>query len=122
MPVAPAAGAFSVLLLTVAISPWYVLSLVLLVLMGVASVTYSAVTNTTLQLNSAEEYRGRVLSLYTLLFAGSTPIGGAITGWLADAWGIRITLAFEAGLCIVATAVGAAWAFERVRQRRLITG
>ena len=74
-------------MLLVAVVPWYSLTLGALVLMGVASVTYSAVTNTTLQLNSDEEYRGRVLSLYTLLFAGTTPIGGAITGWLADVWG-----------------------------------
>ncbi|MBV9545619.1 MAG: MFS transporter [Chloroflexi bacterium] len=111
-----AAGAFSALLLTVALSPWFVLTLVLLVGAGVASVTYSAVTNTTLQLNSREEYRGRVLSLYTLLFAGSTPIGGAITGWLADAWGIRVTLGLEAGVCLVATAAGVAWTSARARR------
>ncbi len=102
-------GAFSVLLLSVAFIPWYVLSLVALAAMGVASVTYSAVTNTSLQLNSEEHYRGRVLSLYTLLFAGSTPIGGALTGWLADRWGIRDALGIEAGICVVAAAAGWAW-------------
>jgi MFS family permease len=111
-----AAGAFSALLLAVAMSPWYVLTLLILVGAGVASVTYSAVTNTTLQLNSREEYRGRVLSLYTLLFAGSTPIGGAITGWLADAWGIRITLGIEAGVCLAATAIGVLWTTARARR------
>ena len=75
--------------------------------------TYSAVTNTTLQLNSAEEYRGRVLSLYTLLFAGTTPIGGAITGWLADLWGIRLTIGLEAGVCLLAVAVGVVWTLTR---------
>jgi MFS family permease len=89
--------------------PWYPLTLAALVLMGVASVTYSAVTNTTLQLNSDEAYRGRVLSLYTLLFAGTTPIGGALTGWLADAWGIRTAMELEAGVCLIAVGAGAAW-------------
>jgi MFS family permease len=103
------AGAFSILLLAVAFIPWYPVTLVALALMGVASVTYAAVTNTTIQLNSAEDYRARVLSLYTLLFAGSTPIGGALTGWLADGWGIRDALGIEAGICLLASAAGLAW-------------
>jgi MFS family permease len=107
------AGSFSVLLLAVAVIPWYAVSLIALALMGVASVTYSAVTNTTLQLNSEEHYRGRVLSLYTLLFAGSTPIGGALTGWLADSWGIRDALGIEAAICIVAALGGLAWTWLR---------
>jgi len=106
-------GAFSVLLLAVAFIPWYALTLIALAAMGVASVTYSAVTNTTLQLNSDEHYRGRVLSLYTLLFAGSTPIGGAVTGWLADRWGIRDALALEAGLCVLAALLGWLWTSTR---------
>jgi MFS family permease len=104
-----AGGSFAVLLWLVAVMPWYPLTLVALVLMGVFSVTYSAVTNTTLQLNSDETYRGRVLSLYTLLFAGTTPIGGALTGWLADAWGIRTAMSLEAGVCLVAVVVALAW-------------
>jgi MFS family permease len=107
------AGAFSVLLLSVAFIPWYPITLVALVVMGVASVVYSAVTNTSLQLNSDEQYRGRVLSLYTLLFAGSTPVGGALTGWLADRWGIRDALALEAGVCLLASLAGVLWTWHR---------
>jgi MFS family permease len=112
-------GAFSALLLLVAIIPWYVVTLVALCAMGVASVTYSAVTNTTLQLNSEEHYRGRVLSLYTLLFAGSTPIGGAVTGWLADRWGIRDALGLEALVCLLGVAAGLLWTLRR--NRRLLS-
>jgi MFS family permease len=108
-----AAGSFAGLLLLVSIVPWYSLTLGALVLMGVASVTYSAVTNTTLQLNSDEEYRGRVLSLYTLLFAGTTPIGGALTGWLAEVWGIRLAVGLEAGICLVAVAASVVWTLTR---------
>jgi MFS family permease len=112
-----AGWSFSILLLVVAVLPSYPLTLAVLVLLGVASVTYSAVTNTTLQLNSDEQYRGRVLSLYTLLFAGTTPIGGALTGWLADVWGIRVTLGLEAGVCLLAVGIGAACARSNGRQR-----
>lgn len=107
------AASFSLLLLIVSFIPWYVPTLVALVLLGGASVTYSSVTNTTLQLNSDQEYRGRVLSLYTLLFAGTTPIGGAVTGWLADVWGIRTTLGLEAGLCLLVVGAGLVWSITR---------
>jgi predicted MFS family arabinose efflux permease len=100
-----AGGAFSALLLVAAFTPWPVV-LMVLVLLGLANVTYSAITNTTLQLNSDEAYRGRVLSLYTLLFAGTTPIGGAVTGWLADRWGIQSAVAIEACVCLAAVLCG----------------
>jgi MFS family permease len=111
-------GVFGLLLLLVGLLPWYPLTLLALVAMGVFSVTYQAVTNTALQLNSDEEYRGRVLSLYTLLFAGTTPIGGALTGWLADAWGIRDALALEAGVSLLAVAAGLVWTSRRMVGRR----
>jgi MFS family permease len=111
-----AAGSiFSVLLLLVAFIPWYLVVLLVLVVLGVANVTYSTMVNTTLQLHSDEAYRGRVLSLYTLLFAGTTPIGGALTGWLANLWGIRVAMAIEAGICILAAAGGAAFLWTRSR-------
>jgi MFS family permease len=113
-----AAGSFSVLLLLVAVVPWFVVALGVLVLLGFASIAYSACTNTTLQLNSREEYRGRVLSLYTLLFAGTTPIGGAITGWLADRWGIGLALAAEAIVCLLAVGAGALWLWSEARSVR----
>jgi len=77
-----------------------------LALLGILSVVYSTSTNTTLQLSSGEAYRGRILSVYTLLFMGTTPIGGAITGVLADRWGITTTLAIEASVCLLATLLG----------------
>ncbi len=101
-----AALGFSVVLLLVALVPWYYAVLLLLGILGVISVAYSTSTNTTLQLSSGDEYRGRVLSVYSLLFMGTTPIGGAITGVLADRWGVNITLAIEAGVCLIATLVG----------------
>jgi MFS family permease len=104
--VAAAGGGFSLALLAVALTPWYSAILVLLGLLGLISVAYSTTTNTTLQLSSGEAYRGRILSVYTLLFMGTTPIGGAITGLFADRWGITVTLALEAGVCLVATLIG----------------
>jgi predicted MFS family arabinose efflux permease len=104
-----AALGFSLSLLLVALVPSYSAILGLLGLLGLLSVAYSTSTNTTLQLSSGEAYRGRVLSLYTLLFMGTTPIGGAITGVLADQFGVNSTLALEASLCLLATLGGFAY-------------
>jgi MFS family permease len=107
--VALAALGFSVALLAVALVPWYSLILGLLALLGLISVAYSTSTNTTLQLASGEDYRGRILSLYTLLFMGTTPIGGAITGFLADRVGVTAAVAIEASICLIATLIGVAY-------------
>ncbi len=112
------ASGFACVLFATAIAPWYWLTLALLLALGLVSVSYSSTTNSILQLNSREEYRGRVLSLYTLLFAGSTPIGGAITGWLADAWGIRPTMVLEAAICLAGLGVGIVY----LRRQRRGTG
>jgi MFS family permease len=101
-----AATGFSMLLGAVAASRYLYLSMAILVCLGVLSVVYSALTNTTLQLGAEEQYRGRVLSLYLLLNQGTTPIGGAITGGLADAWGVQAAIALEATICLVAVAFG----------------
>ncbi len=100
-------GVVSATLLFVGLTPWYPVTLAFLVVLGLGSVLYSTTTNTILQLTSKEEYRGRVLSLYTLLFAGTAPLGGAVTGWLADARGIQATLALEGGVCLAAVTLSA---------------
>jgi MFS family permease len=111
--VALAGLGFSATLLVVALVPWYSVMLGLLTFLGVLSVMYSTGTNTTLQLASGEAFRGRILSLYTLLFMGTTPIGGAITGVLADRWGPQATVAVEAGVCLAAAVVGLAFLRRR---------
>jgi MFS family permease len=115
--VALAAFGFSLALLAVALVPWYAATLVLLSVLGLISVCYSTSTNTTLQLASGEAYRGRILSLYTLLFMGTTPIGGAITGFLADSLGVTTTLALEACVCLLATLLGMLY-LSRARSRQ----
>lgn len=103
---------FSFLILPVAFVPWYGVALILLCALGILNVAYSASTNTILQLNSSDEYRGRVLSLYSLLFAGTTPFGGAISGWLAEVWDIQICLAVESVVCLLAVAGAAVYLYQ----------
>lgn len=98
--------AFATLLAGVGLSPGFALSLVLLAALGVAGVTFSTTTNTSLQLGVPESMRGRIMGIYGLLFAGMTPPGATITGWLADAVGIRVTLVVEAAVCLLGVVLG----------------
>jgi MFS family permease len=63
-----------------------------LALLGASAVTFAAAVNSTLQLVVAPEMRARVMALYTVVFLGSTPIGGPLAGWLSEAWDPRAAL------------------------------
>ena len=50
--------------------------------------------------------RGRIMSIYQLLFAGTTPIGGTIFGVLADDLGVGEGIRIVAVLCVAGLAAG----------------
>jgi MFS family permease len=103
------AMAFAILLAAVAASHWYVLTLVLLVALGAASISFTATANSSLQISAPDHLRGRVMSLYMLLFAGTTPIGGELTGFMAEHIGVRPTVGIEAAVCAVGIAAALAY-------------
>lgn len=71
----------------------YLMTGMALVITGFFFIIFSSSSNSTLQINSSNEYRGRVMSVYTLVFAGSTPIGNLYAGFLAEHFGARIGFA-----------------------------
>ncbi len=93
------ATGFSILLFLVALSRWWALTIPLLVALGLCSIVFSATANTRLQLVTPNHLRGRVMSIYQLLFAGTTPIGSLIIGALAERGGVQRAIATVAGLC-----------------------
>jgi MFS family permease len=101
------AVAFGVLILGVAVAPNLAAALVLLVLMGGASISFIALSNSTLQLRSDPAMRGRVMALYAVAFLGSTPIGAPVVGAVAQAWGARAALALGGAATLVAAAATA---------------
>lgn len=107
-----AALLFGVLTLVAAGAPSLPLMLVALIPLGAAAVTFSAGVNSSLQLAAGAGMRGRVMSLYAVVFLGSTPIGGPLSGWLAGIAGPRAGLALG-GVAAVATALAARAALER---------
>jgi MFS family permease len=97
---------FTLLLGAVAVSQWYFVTLFLLMLMGVASTAFHATANTSMQLSSPDRLRGRVMALYMLLFAGSTPIGGFLTGYMAEHLGVSTAIGISAAACGVGVLLG----------------
>lgn len=57
---------------------------ILLVLQGFFNITFATNCNSFLQINSKDEFRARVMSIYALVFAGSTPVGNLVSGYMAN--------------------------------------
>jgi len=111
-----AAAAFGASTIVVAWAPSLGSELALLVPMGFVSMIFLITGNSTLQLASRPDMRGRVMSLYGIVFLGSTPIGGPIAGWAAEHLGPRVALA-TGGLVAVAVGVVGLWIVSASQRR-----
>jgi MFS family permease len=107
-----AAAMFGVFELLAAAAPTLPLQILALVPLGAVSVTFAAGVNSSLQLAASPAMRGRVMSLYSVVFLGSTPIGAPLVGWLAEAASPRAGLALGGAAALVAAA-GARVAYAR---------
>ncbi|MDT8717990.1 MFS transporter [Clostridium sp. 19966] len=68
------------------IKSYYFIAFMILFI-GFFYMTFLNMSNSTLQINSSNEYRGRVMSVYTLLNVGTTPIGNAFSGAIMERLG-----------------------------------
>jgi MFS family permease len=103
-----AAAGFGFAILLAASAPTLPLELVALTLVGGCSVAFIAIGNTTIQLITRPEMRGRVMSLWAVAFLGTTPLGGPVAGFVAERAGGRAGLLLGGVACLVAAAWGAA--------------
>jgi MFS family permease len=96
-------GAFTLcvalLLFSFSRSLW--LSILILPLVGLASISMLASTNTLLQTLAPDHLRGRVLGFYTTAFMGIMPIGSMIVGAVAAEYGAPHTIAAGAVVCLI---------------------
>lgn len=79
----------------------YLLTGIFLALTGFFFICFTSSANSALQLNSKNEYRGRVMSVYTLVFAGSTPFGNLYAGLFAEHFNARVGFAACGGIIIL---------------------
>ena len=96
--VVQAALLFGAAVLAASLMPTLRLAVAALVVVGFCSITFSAMGNTTLQLTSTPQMRGRVMSLWGIAFLGSTTIGGPIIGFIGQNVGPQWALAAVAWL------------------------
>jgi predicted MFS family arabinose efflux permease len=97
-----ALGTLSVLL---AASPAPAYAAVLMPALGAAFIAFAITGNATLQLTSSDAMRGRVMALYSVVFLGSTPLGGPIAGWIGEHLGAPFGLAASGAVAIGAGVV-----------------
>jgi MFS family permease len=87
------------------LAPTLDVALFLFAVLGAASISFLALGNATLQLNSSPEMRGRVMGLWAVAFLGSTPIGGPIMGAIAEHLGPRVALGLGGAITVAAGAL-----------------
>jgi MFS family permease len=91
------------------LSSMYFLSLVLMFFIGLGAIAMAATANTTIQLAVPDQLRGRTMSVYTTVFAGSTPIGALLMGWIASQYGVAESIILGGVVCTAIGLTAYAW-------------
>ncbi len=99
--VAFSAGGLGVALVAFAFSGSFWLSAALLVPVGFCMMSEMASSNTLIQSLIPDEMRGRVMSVYAMMFMGMAPIGALLAGALATRIGAPATVAGGGVLCLL---------------------
>jgi MFS family permease len=100
------AAAVGVAMIGVGLSRSVPVSLALMFLAGWGLISMAATCNTIIQLRVPDVLRGRVMSVYTTVFAGSTPFGGIFAGTLAALGGAPAALVAGGAIAVLAAVVG----------------
>jgi MFS family permease len=109
------AAALGMAMVGLALVPSVVVALPVAVVLGVASIAYMTSTTAIVQVIAKDSMHGRVLALQTVLMIGTTPLGGPLLGWIADAWGARVPVAIGAVGALGAATYG--WVASRSLSR-----
>jgi MFS family permease len=118
-----AALAFSLLEIATGLMPSYWSFLVALVPTGLAVILFTTAANSSTQLATTGDMRGRVMGLYLLVFLGGAPLGSPLVGWVAEAFGPRmsmisggvISLAASIVVCALLVRLRGGWVPGRLR-------
>ncbi|TQK45347.1 putative MFS family arabinose efflux permease [Streptomyces sp. SLBN-118] len=113
-----AAMLFGVLEIVTAFAPQFWIFAVLLVPIGMFGLTVNVTANSSIQMATEPAMRGRVMSLFMMVFVGGTPLGAPLVGWISDTYGPRIGFA-AGGAVALAAATGVGVMLARVGGLRL---
>ncbi|MGK5733233.1 MFS transporter [Streptomyces sp. URMC 124] len=113
-----AALLFGLLEITAALTPSFWAFAALLVPIGMFGLTINVTANSSVQLATDPAMRGRVMSLFMMVFMGGTPLGAPLVGWVTDAYGARVGF-LAGGVVATLAAAGVGLALARVGGLRL---
>ena len=88
--------AFPVILIVFSLTSWLPISLLLAYGLGLGFMTQFTTINTLLQTRVADEFRGRVMGLYTITFFGFAPFGNLLIGFLGEKLGLAVAMSLFA--------------------------
>jgi MFS family permease len=97
--------AFSVFEICTGLMPMYWLFLIFLIPTGLAVISFTTAANSSVQLRTAGDMRGRVMGIYMLVFLGGAPLGAPLTGLVAQEFGARMSLIAGGLISVAATVV-----------------
>jgi MFS family permease len=83
---------YGLAVLGMALTPSYAGGLVAMATIGVAYLAVGSVLNTSIQLAVDDQFRGRVLALYVMVFTGAYPLGSLLQGIATDHFGVRVVV------------------------------
>jgi MFS family permease len=113
-----AALAFGLLEVCVGLMPSFLLLAIALAPAGFAAITFATAANSSVQLASTPAMRGRVMGVYMLVFAGGSPFGAPLVGWLSQEFGARWGLIAGGAVSASAAAAVLALHLRRAATRR----
>jgi MFS family permease len=100
------ASLFGLSVILASIAPTLILAVGALVIVGFFSINFTSLGNVIVQLQSAPQMQGRVMSLWSIAFLGTTPIGGPLMGGLGEHAGARWALLVGGLAALAAAGVG----------------
>jgi len=100
-------------------SPSFPVALAAMLVAGGGGIAMAVTANTTIQTSVPDQLRGRVMSVYTTVFAGSVPVGGLLAGWVASRWGVGAAFAMG-GVATLTIGVAAWFWVMRIRAAKLL--
>jgi MFS family permease len=109
--------AFGVCEVAVGFAPTFVVATILLVPTGFFSIYLAQAANHRVQMGVDAAYRGRVMSLYVLVFLGTTPLGATLAGWWGEHRGVPSSIWGGGLICLVAGVTALLWQLNRTGAR-----
>lgn len=103
----------SIFLAVLALERNFLLCCATMFVIGFCTIMFTTLVNTMIQINSSDEMRGRVMSVYSLVFGGVIPIGSFFTGQVTEYAGTPGCMIISGIIGILATI----WSIYAMRKK-----